>query len=121
MAKEDIRTKVQERSVQKGHLEALEKAEKVVPAMERPWKEALRKSREPFLGRLQGAWDQLRGQEVWGEEHPMWEALEEALLGSDVGPRICAELLDSLREEFSGKTFLRSASKETSRVYVYGL
>ena len=71
--------------------------------VERPWKEALRKSREPFLGRLQRVWDELKGEELWGEGHPVWESLEEALLGSDVGPRISRELLDSLQEELKNR------------------
>ena len=66
-----------------------------------PWKDALTKSREPFLSRIQTALSTLSGQEQWNDKHPLWELLEESLLAADMGPRMTDLLLDSLKKDFS--------------------
>lgn len=70
------------------------------PPTQTPWEEALKKSREPFLARLQDAFTSLAGGATWNEFHPLWEKLEETLLSADLGPQLTEALLRGLREDF---------------------
>lgn len=65
------------------------------------WQSALKKSREPLLQKLRNALSVLGGGSPWNDDHPLWEALEEALITSDVAPRMTVELLEKLRSQFN--------------------
>lgn len=88
-------------------------AEPALPAPKLPsWENSLRKTREPFLSRLQDAWTKLTGGEVWSETHPIWEALEEVLITSDIGPKLTARLLEELKQEFRERPDLDHLKRE---------
>lgn len=70
------------------------------PLSPNPWQQALQKSREPLLARWKGAIQELASGASWNASHPVWEALEETLLGADIGPRLTEDLLDSLKRDF---------------------
>jgi fused signal recognition particle receptor len=65
-----------------------------------PWSLGLKKSREPFLARFKDAIQTMGGGTPWNESHPLWEKLEELLLVSDLGPKLCDHLLNSLKKNF---------------------
>lgn len=64
------------------------------------WSLALQKTREPLLTRLGNSLREAAGSPSWGSGHPIWEQLEEALLGADVGPRTTETLLQQLKQDF---------------------
>jgi fused signal recognition particle receptor len=61
----------------------------------------LAKSRQPFLNKLQDTFTTLGGGTPWGENHPLWESLEESLLAADIGPKLSAYLLQEIRKDFA--------------------
>lgn len=74
---------------------------KPAPTPRASWTGALAKSREPFLRRLQDAISSaVSGKAPWGPDHPLWEALEEVLIYSDLGPRLTQTLLNQLKADF---------------------
>lgn len=82
------------------------------------WKSALERSRAPLLLRLQDATKGLLGGGTWGPEHPLWESLEEILLGADLGPRLSQTVLAHLRRDFREKPepdFLRERLRQHLR------
>lgn len=73
------------------------------PAKPAPWEVALKKSREPLLGRLRNSFRELTSGEAWNDSHPLWESLEEALLTADLGPAMTDRLLEALKKDFRDK------------------
>lgn len=73
----------------------------VQPKPPAEWGSALQKSREPLLQKLKNAWSLLGGGNAWNDAHPLWEALEEAMITSDIGPRMTVQLLEKLRDQYN--------------------
>ena len=73
------------------------------PAKPAPWEVALKKSREPLLGRLRNSLRELTSGEAWNDSHPLWESLEETLLMADLGPSMTDRLLEALKKDFRDK------------------
>jgi fused signal recognition particle receptor len=67
------------------------------------WNLGLKKSRESFLDRLKDALTTVGGGSPWNEQHPLWDRLEETLLGADLGPRLTDHLLKSLKGSLSSE------------------
>lgn len=68
-----------------------------------PWERALRKSRDPLLSRLKGAFVELTSGEPWNDAHPLWNRMEETLLAADLGPGMTERLLEALKHDFREK------------------
>lgn len=64
------------------------------------WDSALQKTRAPFLTRLADTLRDAATGTRWDANSPIWERLEEVLLGADIGPGPSERLLKLLKQDF---------------------